>query len=103
MHKPIYRKQDNFLHCYVERCPTDVTAQEEEKNYRQLKLKENVNLLQISNDKEAYISFDNLIDFYNLTYKRFKTQALVNKSLDQEKVSLALLWKYTSDAGHTLN
>ena len=98
MHKPIYRKEDNFLHCYVEKTPSDTTTSNQNEDLYKLTLKENANLLQVSPLNETPLEFKSLVDFFTLTFKKFKNmQNMIPKSSqNQDTISLAVLWRFTT-------
>lgn len=102
MHKPIYRKQDNFLHCYVEKCHIDHPARAEEEDFSKLALKENLNWLKIDNQCDPVLEFDQLIDYFNLTFKRFKLmQSMLPKgTVSQDTISLAITWRFVTETGN---
>lgn len=101
MHKPIYRKQDNFLHCYVEKCQVDQPHRTEEEDFSKLALKENLNWLKIDNQSDAVLEFDQLLDYFNLTFKRFKMmQSMLPKgAVSQDTISLAITWRFVTETG----
>jgi len=101
MHKPIYRKEDNFLHCYVEKTQSDTTNTIQNEDLYKLTLKENANLLQVSQLNEPTLEFKSLVDFFTLTFKKFKTmQNMIPKSTrNQDTISLAVLWRFTTPSG----
>jgi len=98
MHKPIYRKEDNFLHCYVEKTPGENSAPIQNEDLYKLTLKEDANLLQVSKLNEPTLEFKALVDFFTLTFKKFKTmQNMIPKSSqNQDTISLAVLWRFTT-------
>lgn len=98
MHKPIYRKEDNFLHCYVEKTPGETSGPILNEDLYKLTLKEDANLLQVSKLNEPTLDFKALVDFFTLTFKKFKTmQNMIPKSSrNQDTISLAVLWRFTT-------
>lgn len=102
MHKPIYRKQDNFLHCYVEKCHLDQPARVEEEDFTKLALKENLNWLKIDQGTESVLEYGQLIDYFNLTFKRFKLmQSMLPKgTVSQDTISLAITWRFVTETGN---
>lgn len=95
MYKPIYRKQDNFLHCYVEKSSNEPSQKED---YQDLILQENINWLKLSPGSEPLFEFKSLIDFFNLTFKKSRSLQNIrskNQSL-QDTISLAVQWRLNS-------
>lgn len=99
MHMPIYRKQENFLHCYIEKCPIDPSQVEED--FYKLTLKEDVNLLNVSKAEDTLIDFKSCVDFFNLTFKKYKMmQNMTSKNQNnQDTISLAVIWRFTTEKG----
>jgi len=73
-----------------------------EEDYYKLNLKEDVNLLNISESKEPLIEFKSCVDFFNLTFKKYKMmQNMVSKNQNnQDTISLAVIWRFNYEKGN---